>query len=206
MKHDQIQNSNFIRQVFSATAFCLSIFAFVFLFSAISASAQRRDHLTEKEIEIVRDTQEIDRRMEVFIKAVDRRFLVLNNDATQTKQIEKDSDKWGELPTGSRQELLSDIEKIIGEAISKIDDVAARDMNSDRFPIAVHKLADGAKKFLPQLKIQLDKAETEKERGAILGAIEECEEIIAASAKVKRETPNEIRKRREKESKVKSDN
>lgn len=206
MKNNRIQKSNFTRKNFSATAFCLSLFAIVCLFSALSASAQRRDHLTEKEIEVVRDVQEIDRRMEVFIKAVDRRFLVLNNDSSQTKQIEKDLEKWGELPTGTRQELLSDIEKIIEEAISKIDDVAARDMNSDLFPIAVHTLADGAKKFIPQLKMQYDKAETEKEKGAIIGAIEECEEIIAASAKVKRETPKEIRKRREKESKVKSDN
>ena len=172
--------------------------------SLLTVQAQRRDHLTEKEIELVRDAQQIDHRIEVFVKAIDRRFLVLNNVASQAKQNEKDSDKWGELPTGTRQQLLIDIEKLLDEAISKIDDVAARDMKSDFFPIAVHTLADGANRFLPQLKTQMDKSTDQKERGAIIGAIEYCNQIIEASAKVKRETPNEIKKRKEKELKNQS--
>ena len=169
--------------------------------SLLTVQAQRRDHLTAEEIELVRDAQQIDNRMEVFVKAIDRRFLVLNKDVSQTKQIEKDTDKWGELPTGTRQQLLTDIEKLLDEAISKIDDVAARDMKSDFFPIAVHTLADGANRFLPQLKSQMGKTTDEKERGAIIGAIDLCNQIIEASAKVKRETPKEIKKRREKEQK-----
>lgn len=182
-------------------------FSFLFLllliclqmFTAASASAQRRDHLTVQEVELVREAQQIDYRMQVFVKAIDRRFLVLNKDALQTKQTEKDLELWGEMPTGTRQQLLSDVEKLLDEAISKIDDVAARDMKSDFFPIAVHTLADGAKKYLPQLKSQLDRAADEKERGAILGALELCSQIIEASGKVKRETPKEIKKRKEKE-------
>jgi hypothetical protein len=169
--------------------------------SLLTVQAQRRDHLTAEEIELVRDAQQIDHRMEVFVKAIDRRFLVLNKDVSQTKQIEKDTDKWGELPTGTRQQLLTDIEKLLDEAISKIDHVAARDMKSDFFPIAVHTLADGANRFLPQLKSQMGKTTDEKERGAIIGAIDLCNQIIEASAKVKRETPKEIKKRREKEQK-----
>lgn len=172
--------------------------------SLLTAEAQRRDHLTEMEVEIVRDAQQIDERMKVFVKAIDRRFLVLNNDASQTKQVEKDLEKWGALPTGTRQQLLIDIEKLLDEAINKIDDVAARDMTSDFFPNAVHILADGANKYLPQLKSQLDKTNDEKEKGAIIGAIEYCSQIIEASAKVKRESPREIKKRKEKEKK--SDN
>ena len=179
---------------------CL-ILLFIVHCSLLFVQAQRRDHLTEMEVELVRDAQQIDERMKVFVKAIDRRFLVLNNDSTQTKQIEKDLDTWGELPTGTRQQLLIDIEKLLDEAISKIDDVAARDMNSDFFPIAVHTLADGANKFLPQLKSQLDKAADEKEKGAIIGAIDFCNQIIEASAKVKRESPKEIKKRKEKEKK-----
>ena len=167
----------------------------------LTAQAQRRDHLTEMEVELVRDAQQIDLRMKVFVKAIDRRFLVLNNDGSQSKQIEKDLEKWGELPTGTRTQLLKDIERLLDEAISKIDDVAARDMKSDYFPNSVHILADGAVRFLPQLKIQLDKTIDEKEKGSILGAIDYCEQIIAASAKVKRESPKEIKKRKEKETK-----
>jgi hypothetical protein len=169
--------------------------------SMLTAQAQRRDHLTEMEIELVRDAQQIDLRMKVFVKAIDRRFQVLNTEAAQSKQTAKDSEIWGELPTGTRLQLLIDIEKLLDEAISKIDDVANRDMNSDFFPIAVHTLADGANKFLPQLKSHLDKSTDEKEKGAIIGAIDYCNQIIEASAKVKRESPKEIKKRKEKESK-----
>lgn len=201
----KIQNPKFavLHLKRSKTIFSLLILLLIAHCFSLTADAQRRDHLTEMEIELVREAQQIDHRMEVFVKAIDRRFLVLNN-AQPTKQSEKDLEKWGELPSGTRQQLLTDIEKLLDEAISKIDDVAARDMNSDFFPIAVHTLADGAKRFLPQLKAQMDKSADEKERGAILGAIELCNQVIEASAKVKRETPKEIKKRKEKESKTQS--
>jgi len=172
------------------------------MFFTDSVFGQRRDHLTAQEIELIREAQQIDLRMQVFVKAIDRRFLALNTGALQTKQTEKDLEIWGEMPTGTRQQLLSDVEKLLDEAISKIDDVAARDTKSDFFPIAVHTHADGAKKFLPQLRNQLDKSLDEKERGAILGAIEFCSQIIEASGKVKRETPKDIKKRKEKEIKA----
>jgi len=185
----------------STKLFSLLILMFAVYGSLLSVQAQRRDHLTEMEVELVRDAQQIDERMKVFVKAIDRRFLALNSDAARTKQVEKDSERWGELPTGTRLQLLIDIEKLLDEAISKIDDVASRDMKSDFFPNAVHTLADGANKFLPQLKSQLAKLTDEKEKGAILGAIDFCNQIIEASAKVKRETPKEIKKRKEKENK-----
>src|SRR5262249_36001476 len=47
---------------------------------AISASAQR-DHLTDPETDLVRYYQEIDKRTEVFIKAADRRFAIINGAA-----------------------------------------------------------------------------------------------------------------------------
>jgi hypothetical protein len=166
----------------------VTVFTFLFaglqFFAAHSVSAQRRDHLTEMEVELVRDAQEIDSRMDIFVKAIDRRFLVLNNDTSQAKQIEKDLDKWGELPTGTRAQILRDIEKILDESISKIDDVATRDMKSDLFPVAVNVLANGAVRFLPELKSQLDKTTVETEKGSILNSIEFCEQIISASAKV----------------------
>jgi hypothetical protein len=182
------------------------LFAFLILLLVAYCSlpdvrAQRRDHLTEAEIELVRDAQQIDERMKVFVKAIDRRFLALKPDASRAKEIEKDSEKWGALPTGTRQQILIDIEKLLDEAISKIDDVASRDAGSDFFPAAVHILADGARGFLPQLKSELDKPADEREKGAIIGAIDYCNQIIEASAKVKRESPKEIKKRKEKANK-----
>ena len=90
----------------------LSLFVSIQMFFTTSAFAQRRDYLNELEIELVRDAQMIDLRTEVFVKAIDRRFIVLNNQtAPDDKKSRKDSEKWGELPVGERSELLLDIEK-----------------------------------------------------------------------------------------------
>lgn len=180
--------------------------AFIFLtlficfqaFSPNAVFAQRRDHLNDKlndkEIELIRDEQSIDRRMEIFIKAIDRRFLALNNDSSNAKQIEKDVEKWGELPKGTRAELLRDIEEILDESISKVDDVAAHDIKNKLLPVAVNILADGANRFIPELKSQLAKASDEMEKGIILGSIDFCTQIIEASAKVPKLSPKEIKK------------
>ncbi len=155
------------------------------MFFTTSAFAQRRDYLNELEIELVRDAQMIDLRTEVFVKAIDRRFLVINIKAAgENKKLIRESEKWGELPVGARSELLLDIEKILAAAIDNIDDVAVRDQKSELFPKAVRILADGANRFLPQLKSQLDKTNDQKEKGAIIGAIDFCNQIIEASAKV----------------------
>jgi len=167
----------------------LSLFISIQMFSPTSAFAQRRDYLNEMEIELVRDAQMIDLRTEVFVKAIDRRFIVLNNQtAPDDKKSRKDSEKWGELPVGERSELLLDIEKILESAIDNIDDVAVRDQKSELFPKAVRILADGANRFLPLLKSQLDKINNQKEKGAIIGAIDFCNQIIEASAKVPADT------------------
>ncbi len=179
---------------------CALLFLFLFIclqtISPSSANAQRRDHLNEMEIELVRDAQQIDLRTAVFVKAINRRFLVINNQtASEDKKSKKDTDKWGELPTGTRKELFLDIEKILQEAIDNIDNVAERDQKSEFFPKAMRVLTDGANRFLPQLKSNLGKSSDEKEKGAILGAIDFCEQIIEASAKVPKEPTKEEKKK-----------
>lgn len=150
-----------------------------------TASAQaRRDHLTDEEVEIVRDVQELDRRMEVFVKAIDRRFLVLNNDTSQAKQVEKDLDKWGELPKGTRLQLLSDIQKILDEATVKIEDVVERDKNNDLIPFAVHVLADGARRFVPMLQTARQAATDDREKGLIDRTLEMSNRILEVSATI----------------------
>ena len=154
------------------------------LFPALT-DAQKRDYLTEQEIELVRDAQEIDRRVEVLTKAIDRRFAALNNETP--KNPEKDAEKWGELPKGNRVQLISDITKILQKAVDDVDDVAARNKDSKLFPKAVHKLAEAAQKYLPQFKTQFDKISDDKERGTILNSIDLCNQIIEAAAQVPKE-------------------
>ncbi len=169
------------------TLYTLTAFFCIALLFPFSANAQRRDQLSEMESELVREAQEIDRRAKVFVKAIDRRFLVLSNDSSQARKVEKDSEKWGEFPKGTRAQLLIDIEKILQEAIDNIDNLAQHDMKSELLPKAVNILADASTRFLPQLKSQLDKSNTDIEKGAILGAIDSCNQIIEASARVPKE-------------------
>lgn len=185
-----------------------AVFGSIFIFSQ-SANAQRRDYLTEAEIELVRDANEIDKRIEVLVKAIDRRLLVINNDTSQQKQIQKDIDKWGELPTGSRFQLLGDISGLLQKAIDDIDDLASRKSMNDKllqnsseenmtdeetkrvikandkkFPTAVHNLADASRKYLPILQAFGESSTDEKEKGVILRSIESCNMIIEASTQI----------------------
>src|SRR6476646_1553586 len=79
------------------------------------AVGQQRDHLTPQEVDLVKEAQILDKRIDVFIRAAERRLMVINNSAaaaTNTKQLKKESERWGELPTGSRAELVGDIARI----------------------------------------------------------------------------------------------
>ena len=108
-----------------------------------SAAFQAREHLIPEEIELVKDAQILDKRIEVFIKAADRRMLVLTGSAAPTsKQMKKDSETWGSLPTGTRAELIGDIAGIFSEAIVNIDDVNARDEKNPLIPKALRNLAE----------------------------------------------------------------
>ena len=70
---------------------CLAFAGALLIPWAIQAQQQQRDHLTEMEGDLIRETAPIlDQRIEVFIKAADRRLLVLTNpNATQKKKEEE---------------------------------------------------------------------------------------------------------------------
>jgi acyl-CoA reductase-like NAD-dependent aldehyde dehydrogenase len=171
--------------------------AFLLLIFPAFSNAQSRDYLTDAEIELVRDAQQIDLRVEVLMRAVERRFAVLNSAAT-TVIKEKDAWKWGDPPKGTRVQLLTDIAKIMQKAIDDIDDVARREegKQSKFFILAMHKLAAAAQKFQPQFKVLLDTVKEEKERGALLNSLELCDQIIEASSKVPKEVPKEEKKKK----------
>ncbi|MFN0141794.1 MAG: hypothetical protein ACKVQW_17100 [Pyrinomonadaceae bacterium] len=164
------------------------------LILAHSAVAQR-DYFTEAEIELIRDAQQIDQRVNVLTHAIDRRFGVLKIDVASAAK--KPSGEWGDAPAGTRIELLADIKDILRKAIEDIDNLAERpdsivvDPNdkkpkgySDLFPKAVRLLAAAATRYRPVLKNELDKSTTETEKGVLLDSIEMCDEIIASVAKL----------------------
>jgi hypothetical protein len=155
----------------------------VFGFASPVCDAQARDHLTDKEVEMIKDAQILDQRIDVFIKAADRRLLALNGvDAGSAKQLKKDSERWGDLPTGSRAELISDIARILDEAITNIDDVSGRDEKNPLIPKALRKLAAEATRIVDQLKTVQAKGEAEE--GSLEQLKENADSIIQAANKL----------------------
>ncbi len=161
------------------------IFVLLVATSAGAARQSQRESLTPQEIELVRDSQELDKRTQVFIKAAERRLLrVIDPQAAQSKQTPKEIEKWGELPQRTRAELLSDIARILDEAITNIDDTAARSPDSPLLPKAVKKLAEASTHFLAQLAPLRDSATEGPERESLEQALDEMQEIIEAAKKI----------------------
>lgn len=172
-----------------------------------TVTAQSRDFLTEDEVEIIRDAQQIDQRIMVLTHAIDRRLGVLKvNVGTSAKTEAKE---WGPLPEGTRTQLLSDIKKILQKAIDDVDNLSERPDSmvvqpdedtkknnkkkpqgfAELFPIAVRHLAAAADRFRPIFKSELDKTKDEADKGPILDSLDMCDQITAAVAKL----PPEVR-------------
>ncbi len=150
---------------------------------------QSRDHLTPQEVDRVKDTQILDKRIDVFIKAIDRRMMVIMGSTnTNAKQLKKDGELWGELPAGSRAELMGDIARILEEAITNIDDVSARDEKNPLIPKSVRKLAAAATGIVQQLGA-LNK--TSGETNSFEQIAENADSVIQAANKL----PPEVAKK-----------
>lgn len=151
------------------------------------AVAQQRDHLTQQEVDLVKEAQILDKRIDVFIRATERRMLVINGSgaaAANAKQLKKESERWGELPTGSRAELVSDIAKILDEAITNIDDVSARDERNPLIAKSLRKLATATNTIMGQLKPLATEAKSDAEIASFELLNEDAQSIIEAANKL----------------------
>jgi len=167
------------------TRILLSLFITIFAGSCFIATAQQRDHLTEQEVDLVKEAQALDKRVDVFIKATERRMMVINNSAgANAKQLKKDSERWGELPTGSRAELVSDIAKILDEAITNIDDVSARDERNPLIGKSLRKLAQTVNAMMAQLKPLAAEAKSDAEIASFELLNEDAQSILEAANKL----------------------
>ncbi len=151
------------------------------LFSSLPADArpaQKREHLTPEEIEFIRDTQKLDLRTAVFVKAAERRLALLAD--PNAKETGKDADKWGAL-NGTRRQLLDDVHRILDEAVLNIDDTAQRDPKSALLARSLAKLAAAARGFIPRLAPLRPSLQEDGERKALEEVVEKAEEIIDAA-------------------------
>jgi hypothetical protein len=158
----------------------------------VARAFQARDHLTPAEVELVKNTQVLDKRIEIFIKAADRRVLVLTGTGgPDARQQKKDSGTWGELPAGTRAQLMSDIARIFDEATTNIDDVSLRDEKNPLIPKALRKLAAAASRIVDQLRPLAAQAQGGSETSSFDQLTENAESIIQAAGKL----PPEVAKK-----------
>lgn len=163
----------------------LSLAALVLATSLLHTNAnsfQGRDHLTAQEVDLVKDTQILDKRIEVFVKAVERRLRVLTGVTTDTaKQQKKDTELYGDLPAGTRAELINDIARIFDEAITNIDDVSSRDEKNPLIPKALRILAAEATRIVERLRPLQAQAEGDAEIAAFEQLTENANSILEAA-------------------------
>jgi len=160
-----------------------------------AATFQKRDHLTQQEVDLVKEAQILDKRIDVFIKATERRLMVINGStAANAKQLKKDAERWGELPTGSRAELVSDIARILDEAITNIDDVSARDERNPLIGKSLRKLAQSVNSIMAQLKPLSADAKSEAEVASFELLNEDAQSILEAANRLPPEVDKKAKK------------
>jgi hypothetical protein len=156
-----------------------------------SAVGQTRDHLTDAETDLIRFHQELDKRIEVFIKAIDRRFEIINGVADpKMKKVIKGEPDWGDAPKGTRAELIGDIAGILDEAITNIDDVSRRDEKSPLISRSLRQPRTAATGYATQLTAMSKQTKDNDELSAIERALDNANDIIAAGNKLPPPAPS----------------
>ncbi len=129
---------------------------------------------------MVRDNQELDKRIGVFIKAAERRFLAITDPQQAAARAAKEATDWGEIK-GTRTQLLSDLARILEEAVTNIDDTAGRSPSSPALKKSLNKLAEASRRFIAPLAAMRDAAQDEAERDALERVLEGAQEIVDAA-------------------------
>lgn len=177
---------------------------FLFLLAlTANTDAQRRDFVNEQEADLIRENQEVDLRIELLMKFIDRRLAAAGLPGHNWTPPKKNAELWGEEPKGTRQELLHDAKRILQKAVDDIDDIASRESaaiegnerSGKLFPKAVRNLASAALRFKPIFQTELAKATNEKEKGVLYDSIDLCDQIIEAAANLPKEPSKEEKKK-----------
>jgi len=182
----------------TSTALLAALLATAAFLSPRSASAQTRDHLTEQEGELVRFNQELDKRTDVFIRAINLRFAIINGTAAppKPKKTNKEEPDWGEPPKGSRAELLEDIAGILDEAITNIDDVSRRDEKNPLLSRSLRKLNSATNGYLTQLNTIRNQTRDSDELAAIVRIQDYANQIIEVGNKLPPPAPESDKKKK----------
>jgi hypothetical protein len=139
------------------------------------------DYMTEEEDDLVREAQQPDLRMKVFMKIAERRLQMINkppvaaDDKKAQKQAEEETRRWGKLPELNLAGYLKHYAKAVDEAMAKLDDAYERNPKASFVAKALKVLREATEeqlKLLHQLEAQV---KTEEEKRALSDAIENAE-------------------------------
>jgi hypothetical protein len=148
--------------------------------------AQAGDYMTEQENEDVREAQEIDSRIKVFMKIAGHRLALLTNSADDepgkkpsrklTKQPEQQEKDEIALSKLSHAALLRHYSRAIQETMDKLDDAHERNPKSSALTKALVTLRDSTDKQLSILRSLQPTAKDPQEADALRQAIKDAEE------------------------------
>lgn len=165
----------FIRPRFSASLVRVS-------YAGRAGAAQiKGDYLTEEEDDHVREAQEPDARVKVFMKIAERRLKAITaaNGAPADKKAQKKADEeereWGALPKLTRAELLQHYARAIAECMAKLEDAYERNPKSSALAKGLSYLHDATGKHLQTLRALAAEVKDGGESAALQQAIEEAE-------------------------------
>lgn len=176
---------------------CAALLAVALVIVCLPSTAHaKRDHLTPEEADLVRDEQILDKRIGIFIKAAERRIAVMNGvtvaaTPSKGKDKEKDSEKWGPMPKGTRAELLSDVANILNEAITNIDDVGARDEKNPLVPKALRRLAEASSRFINQLSPLQSQLKDAVELQELTRVLDNAQSVVEAAGRLPAAPPSD---------------
>jgi hypothetical protein len=145
------------------------------------------DYLNEQEDDYVRQAQDPDLRVKVFMKIADRRLAALKpvavdpSDKKAQERAEKELRNWGPLPKVDRAELLRHYTRAVAEAIAKLEDAYERNPKSSAIPKALTLMRDSTDKHLEILRPLQAEMKTESETAAFRQALEQAETANAGA-------------------------
>jgi hypothetical protein len=148
---------------------------------ATAAPPQANDYLTEEEDDFVREAQQPDLRMKVFMKIAERRLYAINkppvatDDKKAQKQLEEEERKWGKLPETNRAGYLKQYARAVDEAMAKLDDAFERNPKASFVAKALKVLREATEEQLKQLHQLEAQMKTDDEKAALSDAIEKAE-------------------------------
>jgi hypothetical protein len=144
------------------------------------AGPQEADYLTEEEDDFVRQAQEPDQRIKVFMKIIDRRLKALTgetpaaDDKKAQKNQEEENRKWGALPKLERAAYLQHYVRAIDEAMAKLEDAYERNPKATALTKALKNLLESTSEHLKILNNLSGVVTNEKEKLILIDAIEKA--------------------------------